>query len=635
MKRAFWCITIIIAAVSCGTSKRVVKETAEEAPVTTWAPAGDHIMTSWAAEVSPSTVAGAYPRPRMIRPEWMSLNGLWDYAVTAKDAPCPEEFDGEILVPFCIESALSGVGRKVSPDEALWYSVSFTLPEDWEKGTILNFGAVDHTCEVWLNGESLGTHEGGYTAFSFDITALISPTGPQHLVVKVLDGTDNNEQPRGKQVSNPNGIWYTAVTGIWQTVWVEPVSVPDNIDGYYIDTDIEKGRISVTPLPLIAEDENAEHRMRVTLLEGGVGYDPESPVWGGADPEVILSAECDLGEKVDFDLDDLHLWSPDEPYLYGLKLEYLIDGEVVDAIYGYAAARTITATEDKRLAINGQPLFQFGPLDQGWWPDGLYTAPTDDALRFDIQKTKDFGFNMIRKHVKVEPERWYTWCDRIGIVVWQDMPSITDSRFGHWEQGTWGQASDDSQITETAKDAFFMEWSDIVGQLRDHPSIVVWVPFNEGWAQFETEKVVEFTRQCDPTRLINPASGGSCYPVGDIFDLHNYPDPKMRFRSDGLLVDVLGEFGGIGRPVEGHLWQPDRNWGYVQFKTAEEALEQYGKFAEQLKGLIAEGVAAAVYTQTTDVEGEVNGLMTYDREVIKMDEEGLRQINQDVINSMK
>lgn len=634
MKKFIFVLAVCLVAAGCSGSRKAANNTA---PSWNWSVVGGHIRTPWSSDVNPATVAGEYPRPRMVRHEWMSLNGLWDYAVTAKDAPCPETFDGEILVPFCIESALSGVGRRVSAEEALWYSVSFTLPSDWEKGTILNFGAVDYECEVWLNGESLGVHKGGYTAFSFDITALISPTGPQHLVVKVLDGTDNNEQPRGKQVSSPEGIWYTPVTGIWQTVWVEPVSVPDNIDGYLVDTDIEKGRISVTPLPLIAEDRGVEHRMRISLLEGGVGYDPESPVFGGATPQLLLSEECSLGETVNFDLDDIRLWSPAEPYLYGLHLEYLLDGEVVDEIYGYAAAREISRVEGEypRMAVNGEPLFQFGPLDQGWWPDGLYTAPCDEALRFDIEKTQDLGFNMIRKHIKVEPERWYTWCDRLGMLVWQDMPSVTDSRLGKWEQWQWADASMDSALSDSAKETYYREWSEIIGQLRDHPSIVVWVPFNEGWAQFDTEKVVEFTKECDPTRLVNSASGGNSYPVGDIFDSHNYPDPKMKFRSGGLLIDVLGEYGGIGRAIEGHLWQSDRNWGYIQYKTAEEALEQYRVYAENLKGQIAEGVAAAVYTQTTDVEGEVNGLMTYDRVIVKMDEEALREINRSVIESMK
>ena len=336
---------------------------------------------------------------------------------------------------------------------------------------------------------------------------------------------------------------------------------------------------------------------------------------------------------------DPKLWSPESPFLYELAIQLKQGKKVVDEVRGYTALRKSSEVVDsegfKRLGLNNEPYFQYGPLDQGWWPDGLYTAPTDEALKFDLVKTKDFGYNMIRKHIKIEPARWYYWADVLGIVVWQDMPSIGGTPGGHWEMWKWASPQDDRTLTETAKGTYYKEWGEIIAQLRNHPSIVAWVPFNEAWSQFDTEKVVEFTRSCDPTRLINSASGGNSYPVGDIFDSHNYPNPKMKFTSGGLQIDVLGEYGGIGWPVEGHLWQTDKNWGYIEYKSGEDVLAQYTSYAEDLKKIIAQGVSAAVYTQTTDVEGEVNGLMTYDRKIIKMDESRLRAVNQEVIASMK
>ena len=284
------------------------------------------------------------------------------------------------------------------------------------------------------------------------------------------------------------------------------------------------------------------------------------------------------------------------------------------------------------MLLNGEPLFQYGPLDQGWWPDGLYTAPTDEALAFDIEKTKEFGFNLIRKHVKVEPARWYWHCDRLGMLVWQDMPSVKhgDNKWGRhaYDTGT------DSQITQEGKDNYYNEWGQIINDFKVFPSIVVWVPFNEAWGQFDTDAVVKFTREQDPTRLINYASGGNFERCsGDILDLHNYPDPEM-YLYDPEYINVLGEYGGIGLPLEGHLWQTDRNWGYVQYKSGDEVLDTYEKYAGELIELVQKGFAGAVYTQTTDVEGEVNGLMTYDRKVIKVDADRLAKINRTVIESM-
>jgi len=604
-----------------------------------WAPAGDRIRTSWANSIDPMNVLPEYPRPQMVREKWLSLNGLWDYAILpkgtatvvdpgalAKGVDYPAEPDGKILVPFCAESSLSGVGRHVTEEEALWYRTQFQVPKGWKENVLLHFGAVDWQADVWLNGEYLGCHTGGYTAFSFDVTPYLKK-GSQTLVVRVLDGTDNDLQPRGKQVSNPSGIWYTPVTGIWQSVWLEPVPEA-SVEDYTLLPEADGWTLTVSAPKALPGD-----RVKVVVREGGEGYGV-----GDLEGREVVSASAAPGEPVRLQVAEPRHWSPSSPWLYALEMCLERDGKVLDRVKGYAAIRTVAEVRDaagfRRIGLNGQPLFQFGPLDQGWWPDGLYTAPSDEALRFDVLKTRDFGFNMIRKHIKVEPQRWYTWCDRLGILVWQDMPSITDSRYGNWEQWKWASPEDDSKLAAPARDTYYKEWGEIIGQLFNHPCIVVWVPFNEAWAQFQTEKAVDFTHRADPTRLVNSASGGNSYPVGDIFDSHNYPDPHMKFTSGGLQIDVLGEYGGIGWAVEGHLWQPDRNWGYVQYHSGEEVFAQYQDFARQLIPTIAQGVSAAVYTQTTDVEIEVNGLMTYDRKVIKMDEDKLRAVNQEVIKSL-
>lgn len=596
----------------------------------TWSQAGDHIRTRWAAEVSPSNAHPEYPRPQMIRKDWKSLNGLWNYAITALNAPQPEVPDGEILVPFCAESSLSGVSRTVGADSVLWYRRSFKVPGAWKERILLHFDAVDWKSEIWLNGQYIGIHTGGYTAFDFDITdALVK--GRQDLVVKVWDGTDNDEQPRGKQVSRPGGIWYTPVTGIWQSVWLEPVSAT-YIRDYNCVADIEKGSVSILPEVFGKADE-----VRISVFEGGEGWDVENGKRGAK----VASAKGMPGEAVSVTIPDAKLWSSDHPYLYAIEIEAVSEAKVVDGVKGYTALRSCSEMTDstgfKRLALNGKVIFQYGPLDQGWWPDGLYTAPTDEALAFDIVKTKEWGYNFIRKHIKIEPARWYYHCDRLGMMVWQDMPSVAgnvdvfknngiyDPQWGRKAYGTgW-----DYPLSESARANYYKEWGEIIGQLKKFPCIVVWVPFNEGWGQFDTEAVVEFTRAQDPTRLINSASGGNHRYCGDILDSHNYPRPKMLLRSDGRQIDVVGEYGGIGYAVEGHTWNKEGNWGYKGLcENGDAVLEKYRHYAlDYLLPSISEGIAGAVYTQTTDVEAEVNGIMTYDREVVKVNEEALREIN--------
>ena len=467
-----------------------------------------------------------------------------------------------------------------------------------------------------MNGIKVGSHTGGFTSFSFDITGALQPKGDNTLLVKVWDPTDKGYQPRGKQVSDPNGIWYTPVTGIWQTVWLEPVNA-SHIDGLRITPDIDNNLLYLDP---VMENATADDMVEVA-------------VWDGQTQ--VASGKSINGETVQIEMpEDVKLWSPDAPFLYTLKVTLKHQGKEVDKISSYAAMRKYSSRRDAdgivRLELNNKPLFQFGPLDQGWWPDGLYTAPTDEALVYDIQKTKDFGFNMIRKHIKVEPARWYTHCDRLGIIVWQDMPS--GDRNPEWQNRKYFDGTEMKRSFESEA-CYRKEWKEIIDCLYSYPCIGTWVPFNEAWGQFKTPEIAEWTKRYDPSRLVNPASGGNHYTCGDMLDLHNYPAPEM-YLYDAQRATVLGEYGGIGWVVKGHIWEPDRNWGYVQFNSSKEVTDEYVKYADMLYRLALRGFSAAVYTQTTDVEIEVNGLMTYDREVIKVDEKRVREINEKLCNSL-
>jgi beta-galactosidase/beta-glucuronidase len=576
-----------------------------------WKPAGDKIKTEWADKINPQNVLPEYPRPLLERTDWQNLNGLWDYAILPAGKTEPGNFDGKILVPFAVESSLSGVQKNVGKENELWYKKTFTIPSSWKgKNLILHFGAVDWKTEVFLNDVKIGSHTGGYTPFCFDITPFLQP-GEQKLLVKVWDGTDSGFQPRGKQVSNPNGIWYTSVTGIWQTVWIEPVS-EKHVVGVKTVPNIDKSLLTVN---VKAANALPSDVVEVKILSEG---------------KIVTSAKAVVSETFELNVPDAKLWSPETPFLYDLEISLYSGGKTVDKVKSYFAMRKVSTKRDGkgivRLQLNNKDYFQYGPLDQGWWPDGLYTAPTDEALAYDIQKTKDFGFNMIRKHVKVEPARWYTHCDRLGILVWQDMPS--GDRNPQWQMHTYFDGADLKRSAESEAN-YRKEWKEIVDYLYSNPSIVTWVPFNEAWGQFKTPEIVAWTKSYDPSRLVNPASGGNHYRTGDMLDLHNYPGPSL-YLYDAERPTVLGEYGGIGLPLDGHLWQTDKNWGYVQFKNSKELTDEYIKYAEELKKLAKAGFSAAVYTQTTDVEGEVNGLMTYDRKVIKPEEARLKKVNQEV-----
>lgn len=550
--------------------------------VAQWQAADGPLMTRWAADVSPENVWPEYPRPQMVRSEWENLNGLWDYAIRPKSEGMPTAWDGQILVPFPVESALSGVMKPVAPDQRLWYRRHFPAAPPADGGRVLlHFGAVDWQTSVWVNGRSVGEHTGGYDPFTFDITDALRAEGNE-LVVAVWDPTDQGYQPRGKQVLKPHGIWYTPVTGIWQTVWLEPVPA-DHISGLKVVPDIDAGVLTV--------EVRGPHALavQVTALDEGVACARQDGVAG--DP-VVLS------------IPNAKLWSPDQPHLYDLQVTLLRDGRPVDAVRSYFGMRKIEVRKDdagiNRLMLNNEVLFQYGPLDQGWWPDGLYTPASDAAMVYDIEMTKRYGMNMARKHVKYESARWYYWCDRLGLLVWQDMPS------------------GDAGRSEESRANFRRELQAMVDALHHFPSIVMWVPFNEGWGQHDTANVVAWLEAYDPTRCVNEASGWTNEGSGTISDEHRYPGPGMRPVEEHRAV-VLGEFGGLGMPLAGHTWQAEENWGYVSYPSLDELTDAYVDLLTQLRPLIGQGLSAAVYTQTSDVEIEVNGLLTYDRAVAKID----------------
>jgi beta-galactosidase/beta-glucuronidase len=581
-----------------------------------WNPSKDKIRTKWADEVNPTNVLPEYPRPAMERQQWSNLNGLWDYAVLPVGAAEPDTFDGKILVPFAIESNLSGVEKRLGKDNELWYKRTFSLPSAWKgKSILLHFGAVDWKTEVFVNDVKVGVHQGGYTPFSFDISPWLKQ-GEQKLVVKVWDPTNDGYQPRGKQTNKPEGIWYTPVSGIWQTVWLEPVS-KKHIVSVVPTADIDARRLSVN---VCVANASLGDLVEISVKDAG---------------RIVATVKASAGQQIDLPIKDMKLWSPETPFLYDLDVILYENGKLQDRVTSYAAMRKISVAADGkrilRMQLNNKNYFQFGPLDQGWWPDGLYTAPTDEALKYDIQTTKNLGYNMIRKHVKVEPARWYTHCDRLGILVWQDMPSGGNNP--HWQMHQFFDGREAVRSPESETN-FRQEWKEIIDLLKPNPCIVVWVPFNEAWGQFKTVEIAEWTKYYDPSRLVNPASGGNHYlDAGDILDIHNYPQPIITLLNTRK-VNVLGEYGGIGCAIEGHLWQKDKNWGYVQYKNSKEVTDKYVQLIELLKETIKRGYSAAVYTQTTDVEGEVNGLMTYDRKIIKVEEDRLKQANKEICISL-
>ena len=570
--------------------------------------AGNPLFTSWAEDVGPDNALPEYPRPQMKREHWKNLNGLWDFEMTPKGWEA-EEYKQKILVPYPVESALSGIKETVGASRRAWYRREFTVENPYPDGRVLlHFGGSDWQTDVFINGRHIGAHKGGYDPFTFDITDHINSNGKQEIEVAVWDPTDRGYQPRGKQTNDPRGIWYTAVTGIWRTVWLE----------YVPNTYVED--LKITP-------QVNHQRVKVEVSASNVSDVTQAKVVVKDNGNRVGASQGFHGNRLFVELEDPRLWSPSDPFLYDLEVQLLDqEGKVVDKVSSYFGMRKISLGKGEdgytRLFLNNKPLFQIGPLDQGWWPDGLYTAPTDEALKYDIQVTKDLGFNMLRKHVKVEPQRFYYWCDKMGVLVWQDMPN------GDMRPGKVPYRN------EASAQQFIKEYKQLIKDYYNHPSIVMWVPFNEGWGQFQTRRITELTRKLDPTRLVDNASGWTDRQVGDVHDMHSYPGPDMPETEDNRAA-VLGEFGGQALAVKGHLWLTDFSEAPDHFKTSqsrEKLHRKYDSLIQKVIPLKQKGLAAAVYTQTTDVETEVNGFMTYDRKVIKFDLEHMHKMHQRLIH---
>ena len=553
-----------------------------------WQPAPGRMMTRWAADVRPEAVLPEYPRPQMVRSRWQNLNGVWQASIGYDTTTTPTHAFGRnlserILVPFAMESALSGLGSHAN---GLVYRRMFRTPEGMAAGErlLLHFGAVDWHATVFVNGRRIGSHTGGYDRFSFDITDALQGNGEQELVVAVFDPTDEFGQPRGKQVSKPEGIWYTPVTGIWQTVWLEPVPAA-SVERLMMTPDVAgralritvhgRGTSSAQQVEVVATGNGGEHR-----VTGAVGQELRLPV------------------------PNPRLWGPDDPYLYDLRVTLRDGTREIDAVTSYFGMRTVAVGTDangfRRIMLNGAPVFQVGPLDQGWWPDGLYTAPTDAALRFDLEMTKALGFNMTRKHIKVEPARWYYYADSIGLPVWQDMPS------------GWNDSP-------RAQQEFTAEIRAMIEDLHNHPSIIMWVPFNEKWGQFDVPRIVSIVQGMDSSRLVNDVSGWQHENVGHIIDVHRYQGPQAMRGANGR-VAVVGEYGGLGYKEAGHTWAGDA-WGYGGlFENRAALADRYDLLMKRLyRDRDTHGIGAGVYTQMTDVEVELNGFFTYDRAILKFD----------------
>jgi len=611
-----------------------------------WKPAPVTLMTQWGERVTPENAWREYPRPQFVRERWQDLNGLWEYAITPKTAPAPAKFDGQILVPFAPEAALSGVGKILQPDGRLWYRRSFTVPAPWKgERVLLHFGAVDYECALWVNGGLAGAHTGGFDAFSFDVTPFLKD-GANELLLAVTDPSDTGEQPRGKQQLKPEGIWYTPVSGIWQTVWLEPVPAPLHLAELRLMPDVDAGGLRVVPL---ANQAIADDTYAVRLIASAAG-------------QTVATTIVRVNREGFLKIPSARLWSPADPFLYDLKAELIrvknpwpqlatndrnqrsprfgagerelyakaeAEGAPLDVATSYFGMRKVSlgpgaVAGQPAILLNGQPLFQHGPLDQGWWPDGLHTPPADEAMKWEIEWLRQAGFNMLRKHIKVEPARYYYHCDKLGMLVWQDMPS-------GFNQALRNQRPDQGEPVRlsVSREQHELELRRMLGRLHNAPSIVMWVVFNEGWGQYESKAMAQWVKAIDPSRLVNAGSGWLDMNVGDLFDIHTYQETPLQPEQKKDRAIVLGEYGGVGWPIEKHLWNPQmRNWGYQTYQDKAAYLNALRKKVEALVPMKQKlGVSAAVYTQTTDVEGEVNGLMTYDRKFIKVEPVLLREMN--------
>ncbi len=594
---------------------------------------GQNLQTRWAAGVTPENAHREYPRPQMVRPGWVNLNGLWDLTIAHADGTSSKH---SILVPFPVESQLSRVHVVPAPSDKLIYRRTFTRPRPTGR-VLLHFEAVDWATTVRINGTTVGSHRGGYGPFSFDITAALRPSGTQRLEVEVRDPSDTGPQPRGKQVMKPGGIFYTSTSGIWQTVWLEsvPIRSIESISVTATNNGLVQLQAGISEPPgLYAQFDfgggkrgvrrKSDYFVRTEVLASGKAIargqgDVLDMVSDGVDEKGRWTSATNVQANINLQVKKPNLWSPEHPFIYNLRFSLIRRGKVVDQVKSYFAFRDISLVRDKtgqqRIALNGKPYFMVGPLDQGFWPDGIYTAPSEAAMKYDLDVTKRLGFNMIRKHVKVEPDRWYYLCDKMGILVMQDMPS-----------GDRGIGPNDPDIVRSPESAqiFRDELKAMIDARRNHPCIVSWVLYNEGWGQWDTARMTQWLKKYDPSRLVDATTGWADRGVGDMNDVHVYPGPGAPPR-DLKRALMLGEFGGLGLPVPGHMWRAT-GWGYQSFKTKQELTDAFVRLLSDLRFLIAKpGLSGAVYTQTTDVETELNGLMTYDRALIKMDEARMRQ----------
>lgn len=611
------------------------------------------MRTPWGEEIRADRAWPEYPRPQLVRENWLNLNGFWEYAVRPRNEAMPARFDGQILVPFCIESELSGVGRRVASGERLWYRRTFRrepVTADAPLLTLLHFGAVDYAAAVWLNDGYIGAHAGGFDPFTFEITGFLKD-GENVLVVAVDDATSADDQPRGKQHAKPQGIWYTPVTGIWQTVWLEQVDSRNHIVEVRLKPKLDVASVDVEVL--LARPTRAPELAALLTVRLG--------------DEVIVALTVRPDRLVSLPVPDPKPWSPEMPTLYTLDVQLVsIDNPLptpggsreipglwrdlplrgsreaalyaatrvspqagIDAVRTYFAMRTTAVgphpeTGKPTLLLNGAPVFHLATLDQGWWPDGLHTPPADAAIIHEIGFLKAAGFNAVRKHIKVEPARFYYHCDRLGLLVWQDMPSgFLPAQFVAPNDESEGIRS------SAATERFELELGRMIRTLSHHPSIVVWVLHNEGWGQFDSMRLTAYVKGLDPSRPVNAASGWLDLGAGDFIDRHDYQPEPTAPAGDGRRAVVIGEYGGIGWPIAGHLWDPGmRNWGYQTLHSQADVQAAYQRMTRAIAGAMRHAdVCAAVYTQTTDVEGEVNGLLTYDRRVEKLPRDWLRSVN--------
>lgn len=562
------------------------------------------MITPWAENLDKNNPLPEYPRPTMVREKWKNLNGVWQFGEARPGESLPKKLREKIVVPFPWESYLSGINRQLDSQQA-WYKRSFTVPSDWKGDKVLlHFGAVDFETSVFINNNHVGSHKGGYDAFSFDITPFIN-SSRNELTVLVRDPGTDEAIAYGKQnndrFENPQRFAYTPSSGIWQTVWLESVPKSAYIDHLNLVPNIDQKKVTAT----INSNSGADKELMV-----------EVNVYDGT--TLVGKGEGAINVPFDVNVPNPKLWSPDNPFLYDVEVKLKDSLRVLDEVKSYAGMRKIaieTTGNLKKIFLNNEFLFQMGPLDQGYWPDGIYTAPTDEALKWDVEMTKGWGFNMIRKHIKVEPQRWYYWCDKLGVLVWQDMPSTFGKR------------------TEAEKNQFEWELSRMVDGFGNHPSIIVWVVFNEHWGLYDVERLTENVVKQDPSRLVIGNSGIDAgrpdidYEVGHIKDNHSYRPPSVPFASNKRAV-VNGEYGAIGYKIPGHVWDIDGPWVHHNYEDKEAATVEYERFIKMIvEDFQKEGLSASVYTQWTDVENEMNGLYTYDRKMEKLDKERVTKAN--------